>query len=219
MLLAQGAARAEFLTNDPLRSPLVPSLEQQLEARINNGTRGETRDRADLFMAEANGQLRRGAPTQAIALWEQAYDFYRQANDETGMGRALDLIGLTQGELGQLAPAEDALRRRLAIARDQNDYRGQIFALNNVGTLLLRRGFAPQAERSFQEAERIARDVADIDGQGISLSNLGLAAARQGQHGRAVKQLEQALVFRQRSRDPPGPGHDPQPFGGFLPRP
>lgn len=97
--------------------------------------------------------------------------------------------------------ADDALRRRLEIARDRKDLLGQIYRLNNVGTVLLRRGAIAEAKKTFDRALEIARRVRSLDGMGLSLSNLGWVAAGLGDCEAAIKSCE---VFRRQAADPTG---------------
>lgn len=173
-------------------------LDNQLQIPIYNNNPGDVRNEADQFLRLGGFEERRGNLEKAIPFWETALQLYQQIPDYEGIGRTYDFLGLTYARLGRMIEAENALRRRLNIARTQRDFQGQIYGLNNVGTLLLQRGGAQEAAQSFREALTIARSIQDDAGQGLSLSNLGLAAAQIGDYYNAIKQYEQALIFRQR---------------------
>lgn len=161
----------------------------------------EMRNEADLQLrlgsqAESKGQLEK-----AIAHWQNALNLYQKVDNNQGMGVTYDYLSLVYLRLGMYREAEDALRRRLAFARDAKDFQGQIYGLNNLGTALLQAGRLDGAEMSFNEALVIARDVANIAGQGLSLSNLGLVAANRGDYYEAIKRYESALNYRRKAQD------------------
>ena len=180
------------------------SLNEQLQVRINNGTRNPDRAEADQWLRVGSLQQREGAYGKAIRSWRNALSLYERIGDNDGVGLALDFIGLAYGNLGDFYEAEHALRRRLGVAQSQRDFLGQVYGLNNLGTILLQSGYLPAAESSFSEALRIARSVDHLEGEGLSLSNLGLIAAGRGDYAEAVKLYEQALLLRGRGDNPYG---------------
>lgn len=187
----------------PSGGPLL----EQLQPRINNGTAGPERDQADQLLRQGDAHYRKGSYLKAIAAWEAALEQYRTVGDDEGMGITLDLIGLTQGDRGDYLAAEQALRRRLSVARLRRDFQGQMFALNNLGMVLIQGGTQEHlnvAEATFEEAYAIAKDIDHPDGQGLSLSNLGLVSAGRGDYAKAAKLYEEALLFRQRGDNPAG---------------
>ncbi|MEW5856338.1 MAG: tetratricopeptide repeat protein [Cyanobacteriota bacterium] len=180
------------------------SIDQQLSIPLNNGTQGAAREDADRLLRLGAQEEQRGNLAKAIPYWIQALDIYQQLGDRQAIGKTYDYLGLTYARLGRYFEAEDALRRRLAVARDAPDFQGQIYGLNNVGTILLQRGAVQAASASFSEALRIAQSINSQAGEGLSLSNLGLAAANSGDYLQAIKRYEEALIFRRRGKDPLG---------------
>lgn len=179
-------------------------LDRQLDIRINNGTQGEDRDKADRSIRLGGQAQQQGNLDKAISYWLEALEIYHQIGDVQAIGRTYDFLGLAYADLGLYREAEDALRRRLGVARANKDFLGQVFGLNNVGTLLLRKGNVPAARKTFDEALSIARVLNSYAGIGLSLNNLGLAAASRGEYDRAIKTFEEALSYRSRASDPVG---------------
>ncbi len=179
-------------------------LNQQLDIRINNGTQGELRNEADRLVRLGGQARQQGNLDKAIPYWSQALIIYHRIGDIQSVGRIYDFLGLAYAELGDYQRAEDALRRRLGVARDNKDWQGQIFGLNNVGTVLLRRGSLSAAQTTFEEALAIARSVNNAAGIGLSLNNLGLVASGYGDRNRAIKLYEEAVIYRSRAGDPIG---------------
>ncbi len=176
-------------------------LDQQLDIPLNNGIQGEARDRADVLLRLGGQAQRSGNFDKAIASWLQALDLYEKSGDLQGLGRTYDYLGLTYANLGRYQEAEDALRRRLGVARTRQDFQGQIYGLNNLGTVFLQVGNLEAAQATFTEALKIARSVKNREAEGLSLSNLGLVAAGRGNYLEAIKQYEAALFFRLQSED------------------
>ncbi|HBB34736.1 MAG TPA: Tfp pilus assembly protein PilF [Cyanobacteria bacterium UBA8803] len=198
-----------FISTAALSQVFLPGtepveLEEQLNIPLNNGIQEEGREEADLLLRLGGQAQRQGSFEKAIAYWQQALDLYQRLGDFEGQGLAYDYLGLTYANLGRYPQAEDALRRRLGVARYLKDFQGQIFALNNLGTLLLQAGNLEAAQVSFAEALDIARTVKNPEGEGLSLSNLGLVAAQAGNYLEAVKRYEASLAFRRRLGDPLG---------------
>lgn len=180
------------------------SLDQQLNVPLNNGLQGEPRERADFFLRLGGQAQRNGNLEKAIANWLQALDIYQRIGDLDGLGLTYNYLGVTYANLGRYREAEDALRRRLGVARTQQDLQGQIYALNNLGTVLLQGGNLQTARETFTEALEIARSVRNREGQGLSLSNLGLVAAGAGNYLEAIERYRTALTLRSVSSDPLG---------------
>lgn len=179
-------------------------LNEQLNIRINNGTQGELRDRADMLVRFGGQSQRQGNLDKAIPYWMQAAQIYDQIGDFQSVGRVYDFIGLGYAALGDYQNAEEALRRRVSVARDNKDLPGQIYGLNNIGTVLLRRGSIAGARTTFDEALAIARNINNVEGIGLSLSNLGLAAFGDRDYNQAIKLYEEALIYRNLVGEPIG---------------
>lgn len=179
-------------------------LNEQLDIRINNGTQGESRDEADRLVRLGGQAQQKGLLAKAIPYWLKAITIYAEIGDLEAVGRTYDYLGLAYADLGLFRQAEDALRKRLGVAKANNDWQGQIFGLNNVGSLLLRKRDVSGAKTSFNRALSIARATNSPAGIGLSLNNLGLAAVSQGDYNQAIKRYEEALIYRSRASDPVG---------------
>lgn len=176
-------------------------IDREFNIPLNNGTLGVPRDFADRLFEQGIVQGQQGSLNQAITSWLQALEIYRRIGDTEAQAQTYSYLGLTYAKLGRSTEAEDALRRRVAIARDNQDFQGQVYGLNNVGAYLLRRRAAPQAGRAFADALQIARDVTDRPGQSVSLSNLSLAASGVGNDELAVNLSQSAIALRQGGTD------------------
>jgi tetratricopeptide (TPR) repeat protein len=185
-----------------ISSPVVAqSLQQQLGIPINNGTYGESRNEADQKLRLGIDAERQGQLVKAISYWSEAASLYHQSGDIQSLGIVYNHLGLAYSSLGQFKEAENALRRRLAIARDQSNFEAQIYTLNNLGTIFLRQRNWEAARGSFEQALAVSLGVKNVAGEGLSLSNLGLLAASLKDYPQAIKRYEIAWKLRNQARD------------------
>ena len=180
-----------FLLFSLLLSPVAANAtditEQLHYPQIDKKVLLQSRDEADTLLRLGERQNVQGNSHKAVKSLLQALEIYHSIGDLDAIGLTYEFLGKGYIQLKQYKKAEDAIRRRLAIARDTKDFQSQIFALNNIGTLLLQKGEFETAANTFEEAIIIARNIDNDEGYGISLSNLGLATARLGNYNRAVK--------------------------------
>lgn len=201
VLLTSTTAIAQII---PLGGSPRSNLEQQLDIQLNNGIQGEERNQADVLLRAGGQAQRNGKLEEAIANWLQALNLYQQINDVEAVGVTYDYLGVAYAKLGRYQSAEDALRRRVGIARSRQDFQGQIYGLNNLGTVLLQAENIEAAQNSFTDALKISRTIKNRDGEGLSLSNLGLAASAAGNYPEAIKYYKTALSLRSFSGNPLG---------------
>ncbi|HAJ62081.1 MAG TPA: Tfp pilus assembly protein PilF [Cyanobacteria bacterium UBA8543] len=198
------------LSSTAVLGQVVPSgvdtidLDQQLDIPLNNGLQGEERNQADLLLRLGGQAQRRGFFDKAIANWLQALDIYQRIGDFQAVGLTYEYLGVAYAKLGRYEKSEDALRRRVGLARSQEDFQGQISGLNNLGTVFLQSRNLKAARETFTEALKISRSVNSQQGEGLSLSNLGLVAANEGNYFEAIKRYENALTLRIQTGDPVG---------------
>jgi tetratricopeptide (TPR) repeat protein len=176
-------------------------ITQQLQRPLINPAIVPNRNQADSWLRTGEQQYASGFYEKSITSGLQALRIYRSLGDLKAQGKTYDLLAGAYLQIGDLKNAEDFLRRRIGIARDNQDFLTQIFALNNLGTLLLQKGEIKAAEITITDALAVARNIEDLEGQGLSLSNLGLVANRLGDYYRAVKLSETALIFRRQTKN------------------
>jgi len=176
-------------------------ITQQIHRPLNSSAGKSSRDAADRLLKQGRQQLSQGFSQKTLKSALEALEIYHSLGDLKAQGSTYDLLANTYLQLNDIKSAEDAMRRQLAIARDNQDFQNQIFALNNLGSLLLEKGENIAAQQTIEEALVIARNVINIEGQGLSLSNLSLVALRRGDYNKAIKIGEYALTFRRQIGD------------------
>jgi tetratricopeptide (TPR) repeat protein len=189
------------------------NLEEQLDLRPNNATRGQSRDVADGWMQLGNEQLAEGDLAAATESWTEAAEIYRLLGDTQSAGRAYGSMGAAFGSLGRYPEAERAFVLRLGTARDNGDRLGQVYGLNNLGNLYVNQGRLLEGQAHFEAALEIARTTGDLRALGVSLSNLGRVATQRGELETAARLLESATNYRILASDYVGEAHSSNSLG------
>lgn len=194
------------------------SLDQQLDIQPYNATQGPARNVADRWLQLAAEQLQADDYSAALASWAKAAEIYEAIGDYEALGRTYDNMGITLARLGRYNQAEQLLRRRIAIARDNRQLASEVYGLNNLGTLLLQRGHLNAAATAFTDALAIAEAISHDAGIGLSLSNLGLIASIQGNLSDALKYYEAATGYRYAAGDSLGEANSSNSLGDLYRR-
>lgn len=188
-----------------LKSPEAIALDitQQIQhpTYFDNPATRPVRAQADELLQQGEQQFALGHADKAVETGLQANELYHSIGDMKSQGVTYDLLASAYIKLNNLQSADDALRRRIGIARDNQDFQTEIFALNNLATLLLQEGEFNAAEKTIKEALIVARSVNNIEGQGLSLSNFCLVANKSADYAQAVLLCEKSLIFRRQIGD------------------
>jgi predicted ATPase/DNA-binding CsgD family transcriptional regulator len=136
--------------------------------------------------------LQRLASTHALssARWlsalEEALAEYVRAGDEAGMTEVLSALGSMDIYRGDLATADERLRRGLDLARRIDARPERLVELRvSLGLLAYRRRDDGLGRAQFEEALAVARHEADASGMSITLGHLGRLALTEGDTARA----------------------------------
>ncbi len=175
------------------------SLDEQLRQPVNREAINQKRDVADQLLRLGERQADQDDYQSALRAWKQAVELYYEIGDTASMERTYGNIGSAYAVLGDYVSAETAVRRQLAIARDNQNFSTQIFAWNTLGTLRLQQGAVEFATQAYEEALNIAYSIQNFEGIGLSLSNLGLLASTQEDYLTAIDYYELAAEYRVRA--------------------
>ena len=147
---------------------------------------------AHALIAEGNVFMCRGHFAEGIALFERALD---SSTDPKMRGLALQNIGSSLAQQGQLGAAERAFSESYGNFQRAHYRRGEATALNNLGRAALDRGDVARAEPVLEQAVETARDSGH--GELIALATLNLAdtKARRGDLAQAHQLASIALGF------------------------
>jgi tetratricopeptide (TPR) repeat protein len=176
-------------------------LNRQLAIPINNGTLNAQRRQADQHVSEGQAQVKAGELKAAAESWQAALAIYRQIKDMQAQGEVYEALGDLYADLEMFNESEEAMRRRLGVARAIDDFQGQIFASNALAEMLLRRNKPAEAGKIASDGLLIAKDVQNAKGIGLSLSNMGRAASGIREYDRALDYFERAVQSQREAQD------------------
>lgn len=149
------------------------SLNQQLTIYLNSGSRSPERDTADQLMGVGKAHADAGNWDGAVVSWQQAQQLYQRIGDMDGQGLAFNYLAIAYANQGLPRATEDALRRQLAVSRDQRDFNTQIYANNNLGHALAPRASgSPAAGSLFIEGMDVASSVRNHRGEAFTAKNM-----------------------------------------------
>ncbi|AFY39800.1 Tetratricopeptide TPR_1 repeat-containing protein [[Leptolyngbya] sp. PCC 7376] len=102
--------------------------------------------------------------TEANALLEQAIATARQQNNQEDIAYYLNILSLTQQQLGLWDAAEQSLSEAIAFQGQDQATFTYAQSLNNQGRLQLKKGQAETAFQTWQQAEKLYRKLDDKTG-------------------------------------------------------
>ena len=172
------------------------TLDEQLRQPVNRELIQQQRDVADQLLRLGERQASQEDYQSALRAWSRSAEIYYEIGDSASMERTYGNIGRAYAQLGDYSRSETAVRRQLAIARDNQNFSTQIFAWNTLGSLRLQQGAVASATQAYEEALNIAVSIQNADGIGLSMSNLGLLAAARGDYAAAIDYFEDAGNYR-----------------------
>lgn len=195
---------------------LVKLLNRQARFLARLGKRSEAKAllQQSSALAQANGLLResglafnyRGLLAQAAGDYLAAQELYHaslecctQAEDQTGLARALNNLGVINLWLGNLNAAEHHLQEALHLRRQLGNPKAMADSLNNLGILLHEKTEYMREAELLHEALANYRQLEDLKGIGTILHNLGGVHLALHEYDAARSYLEEALVYYRRT--------------------
>lgn len=136
----------------------------------------------DALHQQALDRYKRGRFDEAAALFAQAADGYRAANNLTLQAEMLSNGGVALRALGQFALARQRIESALAILRQSGDRRREALALGNLGAVLLAEGDLPSAATALNQSLDLLDPTSDAQERSEVLRLLGEVRLKQGKY-------------------------------------
>lgn len=171
-------------------------LERVLEA---NGE-VDPADRARLLVAAGGLADERGDPDEAAARMEEGLAGYRAIGDRSGVGWALQSLGLVRLNRGEVDRAADAFEEALAIGREEDDENRIVVCLKSLGRIARLEGDRKRAEELLQESLLRARRGGNEVAAAYALVELGDCFLEAGDRAEAIGLYEEALATFEKQR-------------------
>ena len=171
---------------------------ERAEARFHEALELGRQDGDDLLLARATNNLGtianvRGAPGEALALYQLAIPAYQRLGHARGLAETYHNLAISFRDLGDAPHADESERRAAEFARQASDVRLAAMALVGLAELRLRAGDAELAEAEARRAAAEFARAGDPKGEADALRLAGAAATVRGRHDDASRALERAL--------------------------
>jgi predicted ATPase/DNA-binding SARP family transcriptional activator len=142
-----------------------------------------------------------GDDRQAAALYVEASELFRVANDRAGVMKALTELADSERREGNLGRAETLTNESVELARTIDDSVARSDALHSAAWMALKREDRSRARALFQESLGLRRDAGDAIGTSVSLVTLGWLDLEDGELGVAENQFAEALALARAVND------------------
>ncbi|AFY43408.1 tetratricopeptide repeat protein [Nostoc sp. PCC 7107] len=134
-----------------------------------------------------------GKYDEALKLYQQALDIYKQNNYKLGIAVALNNIGRVYQNLGNYNQALEFNQQALANYREVGDRTGEGVTISNLGQLYQKQNQYDQALGLYQQAVTIHREVEDKVSEAATLKFLGDVLAAKNQTPLAITFYKQSV--------------------------
>ena len=132
-------------------------------------------------------------PREALPVFEQALELYREVGDRSGEAITLGLIGNCHKRLGDYPLALDYHDRALTLKRELGDRREEGRTLSHIGLVYWEMGDYAMATDHLDASIAIANEIGDQRLQGGALNNLSLVYDELGDYKKSLEGYEKAL--------------------------
>jgi tetratricopeptide (TPR) repeat protein len=146
----------------------------------------------------------RGHWHEVEEIHQQALDLRRAAEDQGGIGRTLDNLGLAYQCRGKQNEAKSAYSASLAALRDVGDRIGEARALCALGFVYFDLGHEEQGLAAARKSLKISRQIHDFLREGIVRNNMGEMYFRQRRFDEARAEFQKSLGLRRLAGDAVG---------------
>ncbi|BBD60942.1 hypothetical protein NIES2109_37430 [Nostoc sp. HK-01] len=134
-----------------------------------------------------------GKYDEALKLYQQALDIYKQNNYKLGIAVALNNIGRVYQNLGNYNQALEFNQQALANYREVGDRTGEGVTISNLGQVYQKQNQYDQALGLYQQAVAIHREVEDKVSEAATLKFLGDVLAAKNQPSLAIAFYKQSV--------------------------
>ena len=148
-----------------------------------------------------------GENEEAIRMYNQAVDLFKQVGSKLDLSRALGALGYVLAGAGQNQKAIEVLTECARLAGETKDAAAQSQALNDIGMVYRKIGENKKAIESYENSLVIRNASGDIAGQSQTLSNLAVAYDVLGEHQKALNYFNRALPLARSAGDVRGQGY------------
>ena len=159
---------------------------------------------ADLWVALAKFYNARQECETARQLCEDALQIFRTMEQQLGIVKALNRLGIISRYQEKLKEASTHFTEALELAKVLGDKWHIAFALSNLGLTAYQHRHFEEAKLRYTESLRLARELQDQRGIAYALNNLGKTVNQQGLRDEAKRYHNESLEIRRELADKRG---------------
>ncbi len=151
---------------------------------------------ADRLRQQGIDHAKAGELEQALVVWQEAIELYRQASDRLGEAHSYRNLGRAYGLLNQAQASLESYQQALALDRQLGNKEERELTLDGLGrSYQALKQYEPAIE-AFEQAFVLSKGTGNRKRQGYYLAKLGNLHRLVGQYDLALEQLEQSLALR-----------------------
>ena len=173
-------------------------VRQWMDAAVTANPDAPAALRAEALLGSGRLALLQCDYRPAIRRLEAALRLYRELDDSSGIGSALQVLGSVAREQGRYARSTELHEESLALASAAGDEQAAASAHGYLGFVSWLQGDFDRATTETTMALRMSREVGDVEGIAWSLLSLGTVARYQGAEDRAAALLQESRSLAER---------------------
>jgi CHAT domain-containing protein/Tfp pilus assembly protein PilF len=131
----------------------------------------------------------------AIRKWETALQIWQESGDREGITLALNWLGLTHKNLGELDRALEIYQQALSIFQELEDRHSQASTLMAIGQIQATLGEYQSAIDYYEQSLPLWREVNYRTGEAANLNSIGRIYDRLGESEQALEYYQQVLAI------------------------
>lgn len=144
---------------------------------------------------KAYNYSRQGQDSLALRQYQQALRWYQSVNNQAGIGKVYQGIGLAYFGLANYSKALEAHQQAAAISEKMQNKKRQAVALNSVGVNYMYLGNYPKALRTHLYVLRLNEAAKDTFMIANSMGNIGLVYKNLADYSKALAYQKKALTL------------------------
>ncbi|MCU0600021.1 MAG: tetratricopeptide repeat protein [Desulfobacterales bacterium] len=156
--------------------------------------------RAELLFENGKKKHEQGQEEEALVLFNQALDIYRQILDKDGEMAALNHLAVVYRTINNFEKSVEIYATLLQLFEDVNDVEAQGRVLNNIGLIRARDGSYENALKNFHRALALFRSIGNDNGVAEQLGNIGAVYRDLKEYDKALDGCHDALKVYQKTR-------------------
>jgi len=192
----EGVDRVELLVN--IAKAFYPN---QLEKASKYGQEAlalaeeldDIKGKAEVYFILAKTTRRLNNVDQALDYYFQAIENYRILDNQQGLGKCFNNVGIIHKNKGQFRLAFDYYDKAQTIFKETNDQKGEAHVLINKGIIFSKQGEYTKAINSYIKALKIREEAQDLREIAIINGNLGNLYNAQNEYETALQYHRKAL--------------------------